>query len=656
MRKLAYTLLLPSLILGCSVDEPANSMFEVKDFSNGWVDQPCAESTATKNAYFGDLHVHTSYSSDAFSFDVRLTPDDAYRYAFGETVMLPPLDEQGNSTRPTKIDRPIDFMGVTDHAEFLGEQLLCVDPSSKYSQTEACEVFHDKSGRAFGLLTKIAFPWSARDEELCGEDGLVCDKALRSRWTETIETAQKWDDASPDCTRTAFNAYEYSSFRQGSNLHRNVIFKNDRVPMRPVSYLDRHREWGLWETLRSECVEGDAGCDAIAIPHNSNISNGRMFNIDYIDTDGIEEQAARARLRMQIEPIIEIMQHKGDSECRNGLAGVGGGSDELCDFEKFENFSLSRTNDDPNEAGECVTGDWAWRLGPSCLDRLSYARHALVAGLAEYRRIGVNPFKFGISASTDTHNGLGGGVEEKSFAGHLGRGDDALVKRATYDKKYAGNASNNPGGLIGVWAPENSRSALFESMRSKEVFGTSGPRIEPRLFAAWQLNSSLCSDPEMLQKAYASAVPMGQDLPEKSSAAPQFLVSAKGDTGTPMYPGMPLQRLQIIKGWADENDIYQQRTYDVAGGASDASVDPETCETSGAGFAQLCSVWTDPEFDESIDAVYYARAVENPTCRYNAWQCSQARGTDRPAICDDDTAEKVIQERAWTSPIWYTAQ
>ncbi|MCH7599792.1 MAG: DUF3604 domain-containing protein, partial [Myxococcales bacterium] len=351
--------------------------------------------------------------------------------------------------------------------------------------------------------------------------------------------------------------------------------------------------------------------------------------------------------------------HKGDSECRNGVPGVLDSEDELCDFERFENsaFMAITGSEDPDE---CPTGwlaDSIPHLGPNCLSRLSYARYALIEGLKEEARMGVNPFKFGLSASTDTHNALAGGVEERSYPGHLGKGDQTTSMRISYDRENPGNASNNPGGLIGVWAEENDRAAIFEAMRRKEVFGTSGPRIVPRFFGGWNLPSALCDAPDPVARADTISVAMGSDLapPPNRQIAPSFVSLALADPGTERAPGNPLQRLQIIKGWVDDDGSSHQAIYEVAGDPQNgASVDLDTCELHGKGFGQLCSVWTDPDFDPDRRAVYYMRAVENPSCRYNAWQCIGLAGDERPADCDNSERKRTIQERAWTSPIWYT--
>ncbi|MFK7977707.1 MAG: DUF3604 domain-containing protein [Halioglobus sp.] len=652
------TALVITLISACGSEAPSSD-FVVSEQARVPATQrpPCNDRNPHNNAYFGDLHVHTALSNDGYSFGTRNTPDDAYRYAFGAgSVTLPVNRGDENTKREVRIDRPLDFMGVTDHAEFLGEQTLCEDPSSGVADAKFCGAFKEGEGRNPSLLAKIFSPFPSRDDEVCGEDGARCAEAALTPWHQTIDAAEKWNDVSEDCERTAFIAFEYSSVRLGSNLHRNVIFKGTVVPKRPIGYLDANREWRLWDILDKECLSAGKGCDVLAIPHNSNISNGRMFAVDYAGASSKEAQAARAQLRMKLEPVVEIMQHKGDSECRNGVPGVLGGEDELCDFEKFENLAFSQVAG-TTDVDACYDGpfaDYVPHKGPNCMSRNSYVRYALIEGMKEEARIGINPFKFGISAATDTHNGTGGGVEEKNYPGHLGWGDGTTERRVTYEAKIPGNASNNPGGLIGVWSPENTRDAIFDSIRRKEVFGTSGPRITPRFFGGRGYAKNLCDDPALVAKAYAKGVAMGGDLPT-GEGAPVFIASAAADPGTATVPGTPLQRLQIVKGWYDDEGEHHQKIFDVAGDANNgASVDTNSCAQTGTGFEQLCSVWEDPQFDEQQRAVYYLRAVENPSCRYTTWQCNSLPEEKRPASCSDGSMPKVIQERAWSSPIWYT--
>jgi hypothetical protein len=277
-----------------------------------------------------------------------------------------------------------------------------------------------------------------------------------------------------------------------------------------------------------------------------------------------------------------------------------------------------------------------------------YARGALALGLLEQTRIGVNPFRFGLVAATDTHNGTGGAVDERRFAGHGGMGDaDTGARLAAW--------TSSPGGIAGVFADENTREALFAAMRRRETFGTSGTRITPRLFGGWGYPEGLCQDARMLERGYAEGVPMGGVLgpPPQGAGAPVFAVSALRDPGTQDAPGGRLQRVQIIKVWADAKGGLHQAVHDAAGGPNDASVDLATCEPRGPGHDSLCAVWRDPDFDAARPAAYYARVLENPSCRYTQWQCNALPAEQRPPTCSDPAVPKTIQERAWTSPVWY---
>ena len=316
-----------------------------------------------------------------------------------------------------------------------------------------------------------------------------------------------------------------------------------------------------------------------------------------------------------------------------------GGVDELCDFEKMEN-SILRAEEGTIEEPSCYEGpasNWVPHLGPSCISRQSYVRTALIEGLRQEEEIGVNPFKFGISASTDTHSAIGGGVEEANFPGHLGKADFDAQGRMSVESGRTGGMSTNPGGLIGVWSEENTRDSIFDAMERREVFGTSGPRMKVRFHGAWNLDADLCNDPQRLARADALGVPMGSDLAKRtdSSAVPNFLVLAQADPGTAGAPGNPLQRVQVIKGWVDDEGNHQQRVYDVAGSPNNAaSVNLNTCEPIGAGHNDLCTVWTDPAFDSKESAVYYVRAVENPSCRYSQWDCIRLPEAERPQACE----------------------
>ncbi|MCB1843845.1 MAG: DUF3604 domain-containing protein, partial [Halioglobus sp.] len=394
----------------------------------------------------------------------------------------------------------------------------------------------------------------------------------------------------------------------------------------------------------------------LAIPHNSNWSNGRMFYPYSLTERSPEEQRALASLRSEIEPLAEVMQVKGDSECRNGLSRVLGGADEYCDFEK-----LRHPDDSEEDCGDDV-GSGGMRLS-GCHSRYSFTRYALIEGLREEERLGANSFKFGLIAATDNHTASAGAVEEGAYFGSTGmdRGPGDRIREAV---EVPGGVAKgdvtryNPGGLAGIWATQNNREALFAAMRRRETFGTSGPRILPRFFAGWDFPQDVCGANDMLETAYARGVPMGGDLSgserpaEAAAGAPRFIISALRDSAT---GSTPLQKLQIVKGWMDDDGNMQQRVFDVAGSSEPiASVNPDTCEQSGQGYNSLCTLWHDESFDPEEPAVYYARVIENPSCRWSSYDCNALAPEQRPAQCTDGSMDRVIQERAWTSPIWYS--
>ena len=621
----------------------------------------CAHRDPSRQAFWGELHVHSSLSMDAYLWDVRNGPDDVYRFARGERTFFPPLDDTGAPTRPAQLERPIDFAALTDHASFQGEVALCSRPGSDIYESEGCRIFraevdassspHGDFGARMSALSEALDPMAtsvARSPEICGVDGERCRASMRSVWQEQQAAAERHYDRSSACRFTTFHAYEYTATPGLAKVHHNVIFRNKEVPAAPIPWIDEPDVYGLWSKLRDQCLEAGRGCDVITIPHNSNLSNGNMFAIVGKDLP-LEIQRARALLRAEIERLGEITQIKGDSECRNGMYQVLGRSDEFCSYEEWRG----------PEVEDCEEGTgFGALLDQGCVSRTDYLRYALLEGFREQRRIGVNPYKIGFIGATDAHNGNPGDVEEYSYQGWSGA-EDATVAQRLDPGESPINAANslaaNPGGLAGVWAEENSRDAIFDAMQRKETFGTSGPRITARFFGGWSVPRDLCESPGLVEAGYAGGVPMGGDLPPRpqTPAAPRFVVSATRDLGIPDHPGGLLQRAQVVKGWVDDAGRFHQVVYDVAGGANDASVDPETCQPRGAGHASLCTVWSDPDFDPRKQAVYYLRVLENPSCRWSQIQCLSLPKSERPASCGDPDVPRTIQERLWTSPIWY---
>lgn len=633
-----------ALSTGCgeSPNEPESPLYSDQGASPARVmnREPCLEHVETRRALFGDLHVHTARSMDAFLFDTRTTPSDAYRFAKGEELFLAPLDKSGRGINAQRIDRPLDFAAVTDHAENFGPVSLCTMPDSAVYDSSSC-VFYRGDGKQAEKLDFLSTVQLVRDrsaavdsDEVCGSDGRRCRDADTHYWQEMQRAAERHYDRSSACRFTTFVAYEYSYSPELSKVHRNIIFRNENVIERPIHALAEPEPITMLKRLRDECNDGNMGCEALAIPHNSNLSDGRMFRTEYAGAANRSQDRRLARLRAEMEPVIEIFQVKGDSECRNGLLGVGGPIDELCGFEKMRSIA-SKT-----EPPDCEGGIGAGSLiGRGCVDRNDFARTALVAGLAEELRIGANPFEFGFIGSTDAHDGTMGNVAE---SGPVARGELAGVR-----------VNTNPGGLAGVWAEENSRDAIFDAIARRETFATSGPRIEPRFFGGGELPSDLCERSDAIETAYANGVPMGGELEVDQTTPPRFFVSADRDPGTASMASNALERIQIIKGWSDSNGTFQTRVFDVAGQPiAEDDLNPQTCEPIPSGRDTLCGVWQDPTHDPEIPAVYYARVLEAPSCRWSRRLCMDGEDEHRPPFCDDPTVPVSIRERAWTSPIW----
>jgi hypothetical protein len=497
---------------------------------------------------------------------------------------------------------------------------------------------------------------TGRKQEICGPDGRLCRTALLSAWQETQRATERWYDRSSSCRFTSFHGWEHSYMPEMSKVHRNVIFRNEIVPELPISSLERPEAIELWDELDAVCGDTESGCEAITIPHNPNASNGRLFHVSY-RAEALEEQRRQAATRARMERVVEMMQVKGESECRNGMYGVVGAEDELCDFEKIRSLG-------DRSARDCQEGFGSGAItGQGCESRLDFVRYALIEGLREAERIGVNPYRFGFIGSTDTHNATPGDVEEYSYQGCCASKDARPEDRLSPTPYFAGrpDAMRNPGGLVGVWAEENARDALFDAIGRRETFATSGPRLTPRFFGGWDLPDDLCERNDGVAQGYRSGVPMGSVLTpsESRERAPVFAAMVARDPGVRGHPGGLLDRLQIVKIWYAEEGGFHQEVHDIAGrvaddpGAESASVDLSTCEPRGAGYDELCAVWRDPDFDASRAAIYYLRAIENPSCRWSWRECLGIREAERPSTCNDPEIPRVIQERAWTSPIWF---
>jgi hypothetical protein len=626
---------------------------------------PCSNYTAERRPLFGDFHVHTAWSFDASSQDTRNTPADAYRFAKGAPMGIQPYDENGRATRTIQLDRPLDFTAVTDHSEFLGEVHMCTTRGEPGYWHPVCLIQRYFPRYTFWTFGAAGLSYKHR-WGLCGEDNEICNEQSADTWKRIQQAAEDAYDRSSDCSFTSFVGYEWTAGGEtGQNLHHNVIFRNQQVPDRAMSWLETPSQVQLWDYLDQKCVADKPGCDAVVIPHNSNLSGGLMFETARITNKDIPtapvtaEEAAR---RAHWNTLFEVMQHKGASECDSRLPTWS--EDEYCNFELlgYDRFGGKNTGALRFNALEWLSPVLGKNVIPVTAPpaEANFLRYALKKGLQQQAELGVNSFKYGLISSTDTHIAAAGRTMEKNHPGHGGAGMGARegVPAGLPDELEFG-----PGGLAVLYAEENSRDALFSAMRRREAYATSGTRPILRFFGGWDYPESLCAADDMVAQGYAGGVPMGGDLPAASAAgrAPRFLISASMDNGTAEYPGSPLQRIQIIKGWYADGDLHEQ-VLDVAGGDNDASVDINTCEPSGGGHSQLCRVWQDNNFNPEAQAFYYTRVLENPSCRWSQRICAAAGvRCDNPQSipkgmenCCAAEHQKVIQERAWSSPIWYT--
>ncbi|MCP4302307.1 MAG: DUF3604 domain-containing protein, partial [Gammaproteobacteria bacterium] len=555
--------------------------------------EPCSDYRVTRRALFGDLHVHSAYSFDAAANSLETYPDHANRYAKGEAIPFFPLDDNGRPVGTVKLPRPLDFVSVTDHGEFLGERALCRTLNSPRYDSAFCKDYRSSERQGMMMLGTIAnLERPQRLTQLCEEDGSLCREWAKGPWQEMIAAAEKAYDRSAGCEFTSFIGYEYTGTPGLSNIHRNVIFRNSIVPEVPISYIEAPNDQLLWQQLEQSCPES-GGCSWVTIPHNSNLANGRMFtplggHHKHDDDAAMLNKRQHAEARLAHEPVIEVFQHKGNSECINGLATIYGEPDVLCEIEAVRHLgqTLSTTRislQDGQLQTEAVVvtteecGDTTGvdgMLGGGCVDETDFLRSNLLTGLADEREVGVNSAKLGVIASTDTHVSTPGATDEQHWGGHVSK--EATPEERLQPGLLTSGIQGNPGGLAGVWAVENSRDAIFEALERKEVFGTSGPRIEPRFFAGWNYAPELCAASDRLEQAYAGGVPMGADLSNRpNDRSPVFLAMARGD----LVESAPLQQLQIVKGWLDNEGHKHYKVFTVAGTTNNgAGVDLSTGE------------------------------------------------------------------------------
>ena len=626
-----------------------------------------------RNPYYGDLHVHTKYSFDAYVFGVTASPDDAYRYAKGAAVKHPLGYEM-------KLQEPLDFYAVTDHGFYMGMIQAYADTSSDISKNDFAEPFHNLN-RLDNLTVESAGERSNIFSSVLGATIIKpypdwhpnllkayfsrnTQGALRSfdydihksAWADVARSANEHNDPG---NFTTFIGYEFTTSTniEGGNLHRNVIFESSKASIRPWTRIDSINPEDLWtwqDRLR------DKGVDTISIPHNSNGSNGQMFEMETFKGNALDVEYAKKRMRN--EPLVEITQVKGTSETHPLLSP----DDEWADFEIMDVRVGSRPPTYSKPSG-------------------SYVREAYLNGLTlEFTKQG-NPYKFGLIGSSDTHV-VASSLDESNYWSKVGLLDGDPENRGSVPLKEENiarldeymRAFNQPistvsleqgeyantgftqwgaSGLAAAWAEENTRESLFAAFRRKETFATTGPRISVRFFGGYNLSSIDLNSESLVSEAYSKGVTMGADLLNNDDQIPEFIVWALRDKNS-----APLQRIQIIKGWIDVNSGRpKEKVFDVA--CSDglepdpvtnrcpdngARVNINDCSiTSNVGSSELKTVWKDPEFKVDDKTFYYVRVLENPTCRWSTWDAIKSGFKPREDL------HETIQERAWSSPIWY---
>ena len=591
-----------------------------------------AEAAYPEKVLFGDVHLHTSNSSDAFAFGVRIGPEEALRFARGEEVT-------STIGIKAKLERPLDFLVITDHSDGLAVMkkiyeapgILIRDPTIKRWH----DMLHKGPDESMQVAKELIDGFSQHKLPAVMMDKQKGQENMRSVWDAHLDTIDRYNEPGKF---SALAGFEYTLMPNGDNLHRNVVFRDgkDKVgKILPYSSLQGTSAAQLWAYMDNYAKL--TGGQVLAIPHNSNVSNGLMFEMTA--PEGAAMTAEYARARAAHEPLVEATQIKGDSEAHPFLSP----NDEFADFGK---------------AG--------WELGNLTLEKRatpqmaagSYVREALKRGMQIEAKTGVNPYKFGLIGSTDSHTALATGDEKNFFGKHTGV--EPNPKRVMAPQGFGANAGRFgwhflAGGYAAVWAKANTRGAIFDAMMRKETYATTGPRMTVRLFGGWDFSDADWKT-DWVKSGYARGVPMGGDL-KPGKGAPHFLIMAQKDAG-----GANLDRVQMVKGWVDAAGASHEKVYDVAWsdperrklGANGKlpsvgdTVDLSTATyTNSIGAAELRKMWSDPDFNARQRAYYYVRVLEIPTPRWVAFDAVKYKYKLAPEVRAKD------QERAYTSPIWY---
>ena len=621
------------LLQGC--EQPSNNTSTKVDTKPATTkaEQPKIKTTAkyAQNVYFGDTHLHTNNSFDAGAFGNTLSPDDAYKYARGEKITA-------SMGLETQLVKPLDFLVVSDHSDnmgmipdlYAGKKELIADPLGK-------ELYE---GLMAGKNHEVAVKLIKNFSQNTLPDVLNYDPesiGYKDAWNAIIDSAEKYNEPGKF---TAFIGYEWTSLIKGANMHRVVIYRDGEEKGRQMVPYTMTAPYGspnprdLWKWMQT--YEDKTKGNILAIAHNGNLSNGIMFPLD-AQYDGTKLDKEYVESRARWEPLYEITQMKGDGETHPVLSP----NDEFADFEQWDvgNLDLSEL-----KTNEMLPGE--------------YGREALKRGLAIEKKLGTNPYKFGLIGSTDSHTSLAT-TEADNFFGKMSTSEpdkarmtNPLVSGLGKTIHYRQTINS---GLAAVWATENTRQGIFDAMERKETYATTGQRIQVRLFAGWNFNESDLNSKDFVQLGYEKGVPMGGDLPSKAGEAPQFMVVGMKDPDA-----ANLDRLQVVKGWLDSEGNTHERIFDVA--CSDNrqiverrcdkvvgnTVDVKTATyTNDIGADSLKALWTDPEFDPSQSAFYYVRVLAIPTPRWTTYDAV------RYNIAIPDDIPTSIQDRAYTAPIWY---